>query len=126
MNRRNFLKRCSILPFVGSLFAVGDSGASESKSGCSWKGKLKCGGQNGPLCPRCIYGVKRSGTKLATKKDFQNYKRYYVHYDFETKVQTVIEDEEIVSAQKFKEDPYVMFNPDPTISYVIFEKYKQV
>ena len=29
MNRRNFLKRCSSLPFVGSLFAVGKSeGAS--------------------------------------------------------------------------------------------------
>ncbi len=31
MNRRNFLKRCSLLPFVGSLAAVGKAGASEDK-----------------------------------------------------------------------------------------------
>ena len=22
---------------------------------CTWKGKLKCGGQNGTLCPQCKY-----------------------------------------------------------------------
>jgi len=31
MNRRSFLKRCSLLPFLGSLATVGDSGASEGK-----------------------------------------------------------------------------------------------
>ena len=29
MNRRNFLKRCSLIPFVGSLAAVAKAGASE-------------------------------------------------------------------------------------------------
>ncbi len=76
MNRRNFLKSigkiCAVLPFVGSSSAVAKTGASETKSGCSWKGKLKCGGQNGTLCLRCSYGVKRSGTRPATKEDFQN------------------------------------------------------
>ncbi len=59
MNRRNFLKSigriCAVLPFVGSSSAVAKTGASKSKSGCSWKGKLKCGGQDGTLCPRCKY-----------------------------------------------------------------------
>jgi len=55
-NRRGFLKRCSILPFVGSLAAVAKAGVSESKLVCTWKGKLKCGGQNGTLCHRCRYG----------------------------------------------------------------------
>ena len=29
MNRRNFLKRCSLIPFVGSLAIVAKTGASE-------------------------------------------------------------------------------------------------
>ena len=33
MNRRNFLKRCSILPFVGSLSAVAKTGVSVVRSG---------------------------------------------------------------------------------------------
>lgn len=31
MKRREFLKKCSLIPFVGSLATVGQSGASESK-----------------------------------------------------------------------------------------------
>jgi len=31
MNRRSFLKRCGLLPFIGSLAAVSDSGPSEGK-----------------------------------------------------------------------------------------------
>ncbi len=31
MNRRGFLKRCSILPFVGSLAVAGKAGATEGK-----------------------------------------------------------------------------------------------
>lgn len=77
MNRRSFLKRCSILPFVGSLAAVAKAGASEGKpvslfgesdkdvpfsvhipKKCLWPGKLKCGGQNGILCPRCKYCIE--------------------------------------------------------------------
>ncbi len=113
-NRRNFLKRCSLIPFVGSLAFVSKAGASEVKSGlslaeliackdeldaiieakkcaaatveynkCMWRGKLKCGGQNGTLCFRCRYGgrdnsddieiigAKCSGTQLATKKEIE-------------------------------------------------------
>lgn len=31
MNRREFLKKCSLLPFIGGLAAMGQSWASESK-----------------------------------------------------------------------------------------------
>ncbi|KKN27243.1 hypothetical protein LCGC14_0866520 [marine sediment metagenome] len=34
MNRRNFLKRCSILPFVGSLAAVAKAEATDGSLGC--------------------------------------------------------------------------------------------
>ena len=64
--------------------------------------------------------------KNADRKWVRNpdYKRYYVHYDFETKVQTVMEDGEITETRKFKEDPFVLLNPNPTVSCVIFERYK--
>ncbi len=43
MNRRGFLKRCSLIPFVGSLAAVGKAGTSE--------------------------GQRRSGTRLVTEAE---------------------------------------------------------
>ena len=49
MNRRNFLKRCSLLPFVGGLAAVAKAGASD----------------------------KRSGTRLATKEEIEKFKAEY-------------------------------------------------
>ncbi len=120
MNRRNFLKTigkiCAVLPFVGSSSAVAKTGASE-------------GQPKAPMCATEVaerYGASPIAGTLPEIEKLNNFKKYYVHYDFETKVQTVIEDEEIVSTRKFKEDPFVMFNPDPKISYVIFKKYRMI
>jgi len=126
MNRRSFFK--AVTGFVAGMVA------STKKS------KDLCGGQNGTLCPRCKYnGESSTGTVLNSKnllllnrmerlriESAEGYKRYYVHYDFGTKVQTLIEDGKITETRKFKEDPFVLFNPDPKVNCVIFERYKLV
>ncbi len=142
MNRRNFLKSidkiCAVLPFVGSSSAVGDSGASEGqpewieesfrrqsicrpkptgategKSGCSWKGKLKCGGQNGTLCLRCSYGVKRSGTRPATEEEIKEFNR---QAQAECERLYKIERLRIEAAEKATNPP-VVINPNATNEY---------
>ncbi len=151
MNRRNFLKSigkiCAVLPFVGSSSAVAKAGASEGQRRPAPTNaelldvlaeglRKKYDRQAQAECER-LYKIECLRIEAAEKADNPpvvinpnggggNYKKYYVRYDFETKVQTVIEDGEIVSTRKFKEEPFVMFNHDPTISYAIFEKYKQV
>lgn len=64
--------------------------------------------------------------KTHSSSDLAFGKVYHVHYDLETKVQTTIEDGEVTETRKFKEDPFVLLNPDPTVSCVVFEKYKMV
>ena len=42
MNRRGFLKRCSLIPFAGSLAFTSKSGASKAKSGLSLAELMVC------------------------------------------------------------------------------------
>ena len=48
MNRRNFFK--TVTSFVAGVFA----GSVKAKD------RLKCGGQNGTLCPRCKFNKDRT------------------------------------------------------------------
>ena len=91
MNRRSFLKRCSILHFVGSLSILSDSGASE--------GKVKAS-----MCATEIDGLMNSSSNIDPNKYL------YIWYDFTEKVKMIYEVDgdvyTIIRYEKFSEPPF--------------------
>lgn len=58
MNRRNFFK--TVTGFIAGVCVSSTKTKAKNNLGfqCEWNGRLKCGGQNGTLCPRCKYNRK--------------------------------------------------------------------
>ncbi len=84
MNRRSFLRLLDISPLIPSVLMA--------------KEKLTLHEQ-----------LMRAMSKPSTVEQRREWKNYYAHYDFKTKIQTVIENGVVIRSCRFEEYPYLFF-----------------
>ncbi len=123
MNRRNFLKRCSILSFVGGLFAVAKTGVSE--------GQRRRVPTKAELLDVLAEGLRKKYDRQAQVECERLAGIYYEHYDIETKTMTQIENGEVIESRKFKSCPYLWWNDELNkkiesgeIKFVMWKKHR--
>ena len=123
MNRRNFLKRCSLIPFVGSLAIAGEAVASEAATKSAIKYPI---GASTSIDPNSEWANQKplTLTKLMKAKESLDAtidedflipvdKDLYIYYDFAEKMRITYKIDgdvcTIIKHEKFSEHPFCSF-----------------